>query len=231
MYQQTNLEEYHDKFKEIRNEFVYAIHESKINIEKKKNDLVSKTEVGSKMWWSLYESILNGGVSSTLGPLKDGDIIVTSDLEKANLLNNSFISQTILDDKNALLPDLPSYCNHLIDQKVVSAIDVYTVLNGLDISKATCPDNINNKLLKEVSVPIGEPLSDLYNFSLGLGTFSDAWNLANVIPIFKKGDTMLCTNYCPISLLCCISNVFEKIIFDHIYAYLKYHGILSKKTI
>ncbi len=38
----------------------------------------------------------------------DGDIIVTNDLEKANLLNNSFISQTILDDKNALQPDLPS---------------------------------------------------------------------------------------------------------------------------
>ncbi len=36
-------------------------------------------------------------------------------------------------------------------------------------------------------------------------------------------------HYCPISLLCCISKVFEKIIFDHIYAYLKYHGILSKK--
>ncbi len=32
-----NLEEYHDKFKEIRNEGVYAIRESKINIEKKKN--------------------------------------------------------------------------------------------------------------------------------------------------------------------------------------------------
>ncbi len=38
---------------------------------------------------------------------------------------------------------------------------------------------------------------------------------------------MLCTNYHPMFCLCCISNVFEKIIFDHIYAYLKYHGILS----
>ncbi len=83
-YQQTNLDKYHDKFKEIRNEVVYAIHESKKNIEKK-NDLVSKTEVGSKKWWSLYKSILNDGVSSTPGPLKDGDIIVTNDLENANL--------------------------------------------------------------------------------------------------------------------------------------------------
>ncbi len=39
---------------------------------------------------------------------------------------------------------------------------------------------------------------------------------------------MLCANYRPISLLCCTSKVFEKIIFDHIYAYLKNHGILSK---
>ncbi len=42
-----------------------------------------------------------------LDRLKDVDIIVKNDLKKANLVNNSFISQTILDDKNALLPDLP----------------------------------------------------------------------------------------------------------------------------
>ncbi len=108
-YQQTNLDEHHDKFKEMWNKVVYAIRESKNNIEKKKNNLVSKTEVGSKKWWSLYKSILNGGISSTLGPLKDGDIIVTNGLEKANLLNNSFTSLTILDDKNALIPDLSPY--------------------------------------------------------------------------------------------------------------------------
>ncbi len=50
------------------------------------------------------------GVSPTLEPLKDGgDIIVTNNLEKANLLNSFFISQTILDDKNALLPDVVTY--------------------------------------------------------------------------------------------------------------------------
>ncbi len=48
-YQQTNLDEYHDKLKEIRNEVVYAIRDSKRIIKKKKNDLYSKTEVSSKM--------------------------------------------------------------------------------------------------------------------------------------------------------------------------------------
>ncbi len=173
------------------NKVVYAIRKSKNNIEKKKNDLVFKTDLDSKSWWSLYKSILNGGVYSTLGPLKVGDIIVTNDLEQANLLNNSFISQTILDDKNALLPDLPPYCNHLINQEVISAIDVYKVLNGLDISKATGPDKISNKLLKEASVPIAKHLFHLINFSLSLDTFPDDWKLSNVIPIFKKGHYAL----------------------------------------
>ncbi len=35
-YQQTNLDEYHDKFKEIRNDVVYAIHESKQLLKRRK---------------------------------------------------------------------------------------------------------------------------------------------------------------------------------------------------
>ncbi len=53
-------------------------------------------------------------------------------------------------------------------------------------------------------------------------------NLPMLYPILKKGALCFALTIAP-SLLCCISKVFEKIIFDHICAYLKYHGILSKK--
>ena len=44
----------------------------------------------------------------------------------------------------------------------------------------------------------------------------DELKLANVIPIFKKGDRSNCENYRPISILPTFSKIFEKIIFDQI---------------
>jgi len=46
------------------------------------------------------------------------------------------------------------------------------------------------------------------------------WKLANVTPIFKKGDKQLIKNYRPISLLPICGKMFEKIIFNNLYSYL-----------
>jgi len=67
------------------------------------------------------------------------------------------------------------------------------------------------------------------NFCLSLSHFPSCWKIAQVVPLFKKGDPLACNNYRPISLLPCISKVFEKILFDHIFDFLKTHSILTHK--
>ena len=52
--------------------------------------------------------------------------------------------------------------------------------------------------------------------------------LANVTPIFKKNDKQLVKNYRPISLLPICGKIFEKIIFEHLYAYLNEHQLITK---
>ena len=54
------------------------------------------------------------------------------------------------------------------------------------------------------------------------------WKLANVTPIFKKGDKQLIKNYRPISLLPICGKIFEKIIFNNLYAYLHTNNLISK---
>ena len=99
---------------------------------------------------------------------------------------------------------------------MIYAVDVYKILTELDVSKATGPDGISNRILKEAVVPISQLLSQLFNYSLHMGEFPEAWKIAHVSPVFKKGDPMQYANYRPISLLCCIAKVFEKILFDYI---------------
>ena len=215
------------KYKEKRNQVLTSIRISKINQEKKVNDAITNPDTASKKWWNLYKNVISGGEVKSVGSLLDGNKIVTDDVDKATLLNNFFVSQTKLNENQSNTLGNPPPCATSIDQKIVMPVDVFEVLTQLDITKATGPDGIGNMLLKEAAVPIAEPLSQLFNYSLSIGTFPDVWKTAHVIAIHKKGDSQYCNNYRPISLLCCISKVFEKIIFNHIYTYLKENNLIN----
>ena len=52
--------------------------------------------------------------------------------------------------------------------------------------------------------------------------------IAKVIPIFKKGDPLVFSNYRPISLLSCFSKILEKIIYERTVNFIKKHNIFCK---
>ncbi len=55
---------------------------------------------------------------------------------------------------------------------------------------------------------------------INTGTFPDKLKIAKIIPIYKKDDETLFTNYRPISLLLVISKIFERTIFKQLYKFL-----------
>ena len=60
------------------------------------------------------------------------------------------------------------------------------------------------------------------------GIFPDTWKLANVIPIFKKGDKSQPSNYRPVALLSCIGKLQERIVFKNVYDFLLEINLLYK---
>ena len=50
-------------------------------------------------------------------------------------------------------------------------------------------------MLRGVSKSVPKPLCILMNRSFEEGIFADIWKIANVIPIFKKGDKSQPSNY------------------------------------
>ena len=54
------------------------------------------------------------------------------------------------------------------------------------------------------------------------------WKIANVTPIFKKGDKQLIKNYRPISPFSICGKILEKIIFNNLYAYLHRNNLITK---
>jgi hypothetical protein len=53
----------------------------------------------------------------------------------------------------------------------------------------------------------------------------------HVTPVHKNGNTQLVSNYRPISLLSCVSNMLERIVYKTIYEYCTDNNLLTAKNL
>ena len=184
--------------------------------------------LSSKDWWSTLKTFISPNLNSAIPPIESEGIIYTDDFEKANLFNNYFQGQTVLDDSNAVLPELPepSYLTSL-SSIAFDPQEVEEILRTLKTDKASGPDGLSNRILKELSHELSSPLCSLFNKSLSLGKFPSPYKDANVTPVHKKGDLSLVSNYRPISLLNSVAKLFEKLVFKYLYNHLQDNNMLS----
>ena len=149
------------------------------------------------------------------------------------LLNDHFANQSRLNTGNRRAPDiqLPSNVVPKIRQKLfITEREVLKLLNSLDIHKSCGPDNLPPKILRLTAILIVSPLTKLFNKSLSLGKFPSTWKETKVHAIFKiKGSASDPSNYRPISLLPCISKIFEKITFNHVYSHISENNLFTDK--
>ena len=92
----------------------------------------------------------------------------------------------------------------------------------------TCQDtDIPTKILKENADIFSDFLFAYYNASvLNNSKFPSILTLADIIPVFKKGDKEYKNNYRPVSILPNMPKIFERIIFRQISNYME--SFLSK---
>ena len=148
-------------------------------------------------------------------------------MDKATLLNDYFSSQTVLDESQSTLLPFTSRNTHLLESIHTNPHEAGETLNSLSVGKAACPVGINNRLLKQLSKPLSNPLSDLFNFSLAHGKVPTTWKEANITPIFKKNDPSEISNYQPISLLNTIGKVMENIVHKHVFIFFKDNNVIT----
>ena len=104
---------------------------------------------------------------------------------------------------------------------------VAKLLDGLNVHKASGPDGLNARVLKECSTQISLILALIYNESLAQGNVPDDWQHANVSPVFKKGEKYDAANYRPVSLTCICCKTLEHILVSNINKHLALDSILA----
>ena len=72
----------------------------------------------------------------------------------------------------------------------------------------------------------GNPLAFLCNLSFTEGILPEQLNTANMIPLYIADDPMQSNNYIPVSLLCVLSKVFEKVRYSRLISFLNKFSIL-----
>ena len=173
-----------------------------------------------KSYWENVESILSGDEASTYqtqnkfwkfikaskrdrtgtSPLRDNGLLISEAKDKADILNRQYISVFSREDTSVIPP--PVEAPHPpMDEIGIDRLGIVKLLTQLKDHKACGPDLLPTKILKEAA----EPVSAIFVKSLSSGTLPRDWKLANITPVYKKGDRSKPANYRPISLTC----VFE----------------------
>ena len=116
-------------------------------------------------------------------------------------------------------PDLP--------ELFISQDGLEKLLSGIKASKASGPDLIPCRFLKELAHEISPILTLIFKQSLQDGVLPSNWKNADMAPIFKKGSRNLAENYRAVSLTCACCKLMEQIITSHIRQHLDQHSILS----
>ena len=166
-------------------------------------------------------------IRSGIGPLvnEDGDPIVESK-DIATTLNNFFSSVFTQQNRNPL-PEAIIKSSHTLPDLRVTNTDVSIQLDKLKMNKSPGPDRFYPKIIKNVKKEIVNPLVHIYNNSLQSGIVPADWKMADVAPIFKKGNRELPGNYRPISLTSIICKILESIIRDKLVAHLEKYKLIQ----
>ena len=142
-------------------------------------------------------------------------LTLTSDLDKANSFNEFFHSVFNSSTTDPSL-DCHSFPNKSICSISISEHDTFLALSSLDPSKAMGGDGIPPIILRHCATSLAEPVHYLFMQCLRQSYLPKEWRCHFITPIPKSKDTSSVTQYRPISLLCCLSKVLEKLVFDKI---------------
>ena len=168
-------------------------------------------------------------VKETIGPIENSNgEKVTNVKEMASVLNNFFASvftQELTDSPNPAVTREFQENEKLTDINV-NDVDLATYIEKINNNKTPGPDNIYPRELKELKNVLINPLSKVFNDSLSTGKVPADFKIANITPIFKKGDKSLPSNYRPISLTSIAGKLLESVIRDKIVEHLDNYNLI-----
>ena len=208
------------RYKVVQNELKTQIFIAKLRYE---NRLADISKSNPSAFFKYYRS---NNKESIIALNENGERI-SENHQIGNVLNKYFASvfSQRTDDfiinvnRNPLFPSM--------DQVVFTTSDILIALNKLSAHKSVGPDFVYARTLVETKFEIAPILTHIFNAFLEFAYVPDEWKIADVIPIFKKGNKECKENYRPISLTSVMCKLMECIIVNKLTLFLESNNLLT----
>ena len=229
------LERLNKKKAEIEIKIRDAIKEEAVRNE---NRALEKIKSNPRAFYTYHKS--KSKTYTSIGPLLDEANRLQSDPQKmSNILQHQYLkvfSNPDTGEKNQPMPDTSNVPE--FDDINITEEDIIAAINEISPYSAPGPDKIPAILIKEVKNEIAPALKILWQTSIDQGQIPSDLLKQTIIPIFKKENKSLASNYRPISLTSHLIKVFERVLRDKLIAHLEsnnlitnhQHGFRSKRS-
>ena len=149
----------------------------------------------SKAWWRIVNHVCGKGGQTEIPSFHQNGQLFETAAEKAEILKDIFVSKSCLNDEGKNPTLLPNFAHASLNAIKIRTKVVEKKLKQLKSSKATGPDEIPARVLKECAAVLSKPLTRLFNMSLHQGIVPTEWKCAQVIPCHKSGAKSDPNNY------------------------------------
>ena len=212
----------------FRIECQQTVEMAKISYLANLGDKLNSANTSQKSYWKIINRVMNKCRAPKIPPLLANNLFILNCKEKAKHFNDFFSQQCKPIVNSSVLPVLYFFTKKIIDHITVKNDEIISLIRTINPGKATGSDGISGQMLLLCDDSAILPLKIIFSNILSTSIYPDLWKIANVTPIFKKGDNQLIKNYRPISLLPICGKILEKIIFNHLYSYLTANRLITK---
>ena len=98
----------------------------------------------------------------------------------------------------------------------ISKEEVFKVLQSININKATGPDKLSGRLIKNCITSLHDIIHNIYNISLYMCKMPRIWKLGEIIPVNKKPLPKVDNDLRPVTLTAVLAKCFERTILPKI---------------
>ena len=163
---------------------------------------------------------------SSYASLSINNITIDDPKQITNHFNDYFVN--IASKLVSNLPQLPhNFQTYLLSPTLKSLyfqpttlFEIKKLVNNIQPKNSFGTDEVPSSILKTTPDNVLFALTHVFNLSWTNGDFISGFKTAKVVPIHKKSNVTNVSNYRPISSLCSMSKILEKLVYNRVISFL-----------